>query len=154
MTLTFTNVLKINILDSLKKIISTEFNKMPIYNDIPFINRGGTMFLNISIVGDQTEESYTQGELRKIEASIRLYQSLKGLQEHNKTKSIQNRYAERIRSLIEQNSNYEVSDSRKWINGQVSSIEYDPDIEEDEENFMVCELSCEFMTMQTYILEE
>ena len=154
MTITFTNIYKNNILDSLKKIISTEFKKMPIYNDTPFINRGGSMFLNINITGDTDEEHYTKGVLRKIEVSIRLYQSLHGLQEHNKNKSIQNKYAERIRSLIEQNSNYTVSSSTKWINGEVSQVDYEPDKEVDEENFMVCELSCEFMTMQTFILEE
>tara|TARA_R100000995_G_C3385671_1_gene78039 strand:+ start:29 stop:493 length:465 start_codon:yes stop_codon:yes gene_type:complete len=154
MTITFTNIYKDNILDGLKKIISSEFNKMPIYNDIPFMNRGGTMFLNIEIVDDVNEESFTQGKLRKIEVTIRLYQSLQGLQEHNKNKSIQNRYAERIRSLIEQNSNYTLSGSTKWINGQVSSIDYEPDLEEGEDNYLVCELSCEFMTMQTFLIEE
>ena len=44
MTITFTNIYKENILDGLKKIISTEFNKMPIYNDVPFMNRGVVCF--------------------------------------------------------------------------------------------------------------
>jgi len=154
MTITFANIYKDNILDGLKKIISTEFNKMPIYNDFPFMSRGGSMFLNIVIADDVDEESFTQGKLRKIEVAIRLYQSLQGLQEHNKNKSIQNRYAERIRALIEQNSNYTISGSTKWINGLVSSIDYEPDLEENEDNYLVCELSCEFMTMQTFIIEE
>jgi hypothetical protein len=154
MTITFANIYKDNILDGLKKIISTEFNKMPIYNDFPFMNRGGSMFLNIVIEDDVDEESFTQGKLRKIDVAIRLYQSLQGLQEHNKNKSIQNRYAERIRALIEQNSNYTISGSTKWINGLVSSIDYEPDLEENEDNYLVCELSCEFMTMQTFIIEE
>ena len=154
MTITFANIYKDNILDGLKKIISTEFNKMPIYNDFPFMNRGGSMFLNIVIEDDVDEESFTQGKLRKIDVAIRLYQSLQGLQEHNKNKSIQNRYAERIRALIEQNSNYTISGSTKWISGLVSSIDYEPDLEENEDNYLVCELSCEFMTMQTFIIEE
>ena len=154
MTITFTNISVNHILDGLKKIISTEFNKLPIYNDFPFMSRGGSMFLNIVIADDVDEESFTQGEIRKMDVSIRLYQSLKGLQEHNKNKSIQNKYAERIRSLIEQNSNYSVGGATKWINGEVSSVDYEPDTEEEEDNFMVCELSCEFMTMQTFILEE
>jgi len=154
MTLTFTNIYKDNILDGLKKIISTEFNKMPIYNDTPFVSRGGSMFLNILIEDDVDEESFTQGKLRKIDVSIKLYQSIQGLQEHNKNKSIQNRYAERIRALIEQNSNYTVSGSTKWINGLVSNIDYEPDLEDNEDNYLVCELSCEFMTIQTFIVEE
>ena len=154
MTITFTNIYKENILDGLKKIISTEFNKMPIYNDVPFINRGGSMFLNIIISDDNEEESFTQGKLRKIDVNIRLYMDLNGLQEHNKNKSILNRYAERIRSLIEQNSNYTSSDTKRWINGSVSSIEYDPDVETTEESYLVCDLLCEFMTFQTFIVEE
>lgn len=150
MTLTFTNIYKNNILDGLKKIISTEFNKMPIYNDLEFVNRGGTIFLNIIITDDEQEEMFTEGSLRKISASIKLYQLSKGLQEYNKNKSMLNRYAERIRSLIEQNSNYSLSGTKKWINGSVASIEYEPDVTFEEDNFQVCELSCEFMTMQTF----
>ena len=144
----------INKLDGLKKIITSEFNKMPIYNDYPFINRGGTIFVNIQITDDVDEENYTLGTLRKISVTIRLYHRLEGMQEHNKNKSIQNRYAERIRSLIEENSNYKVSGTPQWINGEVLDIDYEPSVEDDENNFMVCELSCEFMTMQTFILEE
>ena len=154
MTITFTNIYKENILDGLKKIISTEFNKMPIYNDVPFMNRGGSMFLNIIISDDNEEESFTQGKLRNIDVNIRLYMALNGLQEHNKNKSILNRYAERIRALIEQNSNYTSSGTKRWINGSVSSIEYDPDIEATEEPYFVCDLLCEFMTFQTFTVEE
>ena len=154
MTITFSNFYKDNILDGLKKIITSEFNKMPIYNDYPFINRGGTIFTNIQITDDVDEENYTSGVLRKISVTIRLYHRLEGMQEHNKNKSIQNRYAERIRSLIEENSNYKVSGTPQWINGEVLDIDYEPSVEDDENNFMVCELSCEFMTMQTFIVEE
>tara|TARA_B100002019_G_C20864869_1_gene401120 strand:- start:70 stop:534 length:465 start_codon:yes stop_codon:yes gene_type:complete len=154
MTITFSNFYKDNILDGLKKIITSEFNKMPIYNDYPFINRGGTIFTNIQITDDVDEENYTSGALRKISVTIRLYHRLEGMQEHNKNKSIQNRYAERIRSLIEENSNYKVSGTPQWINGEVLDIDYEPSVEDDENNFMVCELSCEFMTMQTFIVEE
>ena len=98
MTITFTNIYKENILDGLKKIISTEFNKMPIYIDVPFMNRG-SMFLNIIISDDNEEESFTQGKLRNIDVNIRLYMALNGLQEHNKNKSILNRYAERIKGI-------------------------------------------------------
>lgn len=154
MTITFSNFYKDNILDGLKKIITSEFNKMPIYNDYPFINRGGTIFTNIQITDDVDEENYTSGALRKISVTIRLYHRLEGMQEYNKNKSIQNRYAERIRSLIEENSNYKVSGTPQWINGEVLDIDYEPSVEDDENNFMVCELSCEFMTMQTFIVEE
>ena len=154
MTITFSNFYKDNILDGLKKIITSEFNKMPIYNDYPFINRGGTIFVNIQITDDVDEENYTLGTLRKISVTIRLYHRLEGMLEHNKNKSIQNRYAERIRSLIEENTNYKVSGTPQWINGEVLDIDYEPSVEDDENNFMVCELSCEFMTMQTFILEE
>jgi len=40
------------------------------------------------------------------------------------------------------------------VNGEVIEISYDPDMNEEEENYTVCELSCEFMTMQTFIIEE
>ena len=112
------------------------------------------IFTNIQITDDVDEENYTSGALRKISVTIRLYHRLEGMQEHNKNKSIQNRYAERIRSLIEENSNYKVSGTPQWINGEVLDIDYEPSVEDDENNFMVCELSCEFMTMQTFIVEE
>lgn len=153
MTIAFSNFYKDNILDGLKKIITSEFNKMPIYNDYPFINRGGTMFLNIQIVDDIDEEIFTSGALRQISVSIRLYQKLEGVQDFNKNKSIQNRYAERMRSLIEENSNYKVSNTPQWINGSVVDIDYEPDLNEDENNYMACELSCEFMTMQTFTIQ-
>ena len=57
MTITFSNIYKNNIFDGLKKIITTEFTKMPIYNDLPFISRGGAMFLNIQITDDVDEEN-------------------------------------------------------------------------------------------------
>ncbi len=154
MTITFSNIYKNNIFDGLKKIITTEFKKMPIYNDLPFIGRGGAMFLNIQITDDIDEENFIMGTLRKISVSIKLYQRLEGSQEFNANKSIQNRYAERIRSLIEQKTNYTVSSNTQWINGEVIEISYDPDMNEEEENYTVCELSCEFMTMQTFIIEE
>lgn len=154
MTITFSNIYKNNIFDGLKKIITTEFKKMPIYNDLPFIGRGGAMFLNIQITDDIDEENFIMGTLRKISVSIKLYQRLEGSQEFNANKSIQNRYAERIRSLIEQKTNYTVSSDTQWINGEVIEISYDPDMNEEEENYTVCELSCEFMTMQTFIIEE
>ena len=81
MTITFSNFYKDNILDGLKKIITSEFNKMPIYNDYPFINRGGTIFVNIQITDDVDEENYTLGTLRKISVTIRLYHRLEGMQE-------------------------------------------------------------------------
>ena len=154
MTITFSNIYKNNIFDGLKKIITTEFTKMPIYNDLPFISRGGAMFLNIQITDDVDEENFVMGALRKISVSIRLYQRLEGMQEFNKNKSIQNRYAERLRSLIEQNTNYTVSSNTQWINGEVIDVDYNPETNEEEENYLTCELSCEFMTMQTFILEE
>ena len=44
--------------------------------------------------------------------------------------------------------------TKRWINGSVSSIEYDPDIEATEEPYLVCDLLCEFMTFQTFTVEE
>ncbi len=154
MTITFSNIYNDNIFDGLKKIITTEFTKMPIYNDLPFVSRGGTMFLNIQITDDVDEENFVMGALRRISVSIRLYQRLEGMKEFNTNKSIQNRYAERIRSLIEEQSNYTVSSNTQWINGEVVEIDYNPDLTEDEQNYLTCELSCEFMTMQTFIIEE
>ena len=112
------------------------------------------MFLNIQITDDVDEENFVMGALRKISVSIRLYQRLDGMQEFNTNKSIQNRYAERLRSLIEENSNYKVSSNTQWINGEVTEIDYNPETNEEEENYLACELSCEFMTMQTFIIEE
>lgn len=112
------------------------------------------MFLNIQITDDVDEENFVMGALRKISVSIRLYQRLEGMQEFNKNKSIQNRYAERLRSLIEQNSNYTVSSNTQWINGEVADVDYNPETNEEEENYLTCELSCEFMTMQTFLIEE
>ena len=75
MSITFTNVLKENILDNLQTIISTEFNKMPIFYDVEFQERGHTTLINIKVETDETTERFNAGQLRKFTLSIRLYQT-------------------------------------------------------------------------------
>ena len=141
MSITFTNVLKENILDNLQTIISTEFNKMPIFYDVEFQERGHTTLINIKVETDETTERFNAGQLRKFTLSIRLYQLLQGRVTADHTQKKHIRFTERLRSLLEQKSNYAVSGVTQWFDGQVELVEYQPGLDDAEENYTVSALT-------------
>ena len=141
MSISFTNVLKENILDNLESIISTEFNKMPIFFDTEFQERGHTTLINVKVETDETVEKYNAGQLRRFTLNIRLYQLLKGRITLDQTQKKHIRFTERLRSLLEQKSNYSVSSVTQWFDGTVSLVDYQPALDPPEEEYTVSELT-------------
>ena len=118
MAISYENVIYDRVIESLSSIIADEFS-MPIYYDA---HEGNQSFL-ITPVSDELNETFTTAQLREYVVNITYQVDLGGNYTKLTLKTV-SEVAERVKRLIYNNRNYEVSGSRKFNNANVGSIEY------------------------------
>jgi|15BtaG_2_1085339.scaffolds.fasta_scaffold00773_5 hypothetical protein len=128
MAISYTNILKANVLDSLNTIIKGEFPQIPIYYDE---NKGAHSLL-IQPVSDDLDVVIANGNSR-VYGVIITYQLLKGGEYKKDTHVDQlSAIAEHLKKLLINNAHYSPSSGYKWHDGKVLSIEYEKDEESQE----------------------
>lgn len=128
MAITYTNVLKTNVLDSLNTILKGEFPQIPIYYDD---NKGSYSFYIVP-ESDDLDEVIAGGNSRIYGVSI-IYQIIKGGEYKKDTHLDQiSAIAERLKQLLINNAHYSPSGVYKWHDGKVLSIAYERDEESQE----------------------
>lgn len=124
MAISYENVIYDRVIESLSSIIANEFS-IPIKYDA---HEGNQSFL-ITPVSDDLNELLTTAQVRDYAVNVSYQIDLGGNYTKLTLKTV-SEVAERVKRLIYNNRNYEVSGSRKFNNANVSSIEY----ARDEEN--------------------
>ena len=118
MAISYENVIYDRVIESLSSIIADEFS-MPIMYDA---HKGNQSFL-ITPVSDELNETFATAQVRDYVVNIAYQVDLGGNYTKLTLKTV-SEVAERVKRLIYNNRNYEVSGSRKFNNANVSSIEY------------------------------
>jgi len=118
MAISYENVIYDRVIESLSSIIADEFS-MPIYYDA---HEGNQSFL-ITPVSDELNETFATAQVREYVVNIAYQVDLGGNYTKLTLKTV-SEVAERVKRLIYNNRNYEVSGSRKFNNANVGSIEY------------------------------
>ena len=142
MAITFTEVFRSNVLDSLTTLLNSEFNKLPIFFDKDFKPRG-SFFFRIIPNSESLEEPTITDQLRNYNVLVKLYRKTPGsvTKKNNYTQLVN--YVDRIKRLIANNSNYRPSSVYKWHDGRISSVNYQPDLEDSEVGYQVTDITFE-----------
>ena len=119
MAISYTNVIKTNVLDSLEKILEDEFNLPVGYKNI------GNESISIMPQSDDLIELISNGQVRSYSILIS-YEMNKGGEFENNMDHLSKR-AERRKRLIHNNTAYSPSSSYKFHDGRIESIEYEQD---------------------------
>ena len=118
MAISYENVIYDRVIESLSSIIANEFS-IPIKYDA---HEGNQSFL-ITPVSDDLNELLTTAQVRDYAVNVSYQIDLGGNYTKLTLKTV-SEVAERVKRLIYNNRNYEVSGSRKFNNANVGSIEY------------------------------
>ena len=119
MAISYTNVIKTNVLDSLEKILEDEFNLPVGYKNI------GNESISIMPQSDDLVELISNGQVRSYSILIS-YEMNKGGEFENNMDHLSKR-AERCKRIIHNNTAYAPSSSYKFHDGRIESIEYEQD---------------------------
>ena len=134
MPILFTEVFKDNVLDPLISLLHTEFTRVPVHHDVEFKPRG-SFFLRMIPITDNIVEQTTEDQIRNYGIMIRFYRKTPGrVDREDNFRQLMN-YTDRLKRLIGNNSNYSPSNTYKWHDGRISSISFQPDLDENEEQY-------------------
>ena len=126
----YTSVLRANVIEPLESLIKGEFNKLPVYYDNDFQNRGN-FFLRMIPVQDELDQPTTEDQIRVYGILLRLYRRTPGIfSKRNNFEQLMN-YADRIKRLIGNNSNYSPSSSYKCNDAVISFVNYEQELEDN-----------------------
>jgi len=120
--ITFTNIFKINVLDSLRDLLVGEFPAIQIHYDE---HKGNQSFLLIP-QGDDLIELEANGQSRSYSILIS-YQLKRGGEYSRNTIDNLTSIAEHIKRLIHNNSAYSPSGTYKFHDGRAETVEYQRD---------------------------
>ena len=123
MAITYENIIHDRIMDGLQTLLANEFN-IPVYYDE---HRGNQSFL-LTPSSDAIDEYGQNFQSRAYEVEINYQLKTGGQFTKNSIKQVSNT-AERVKRLIFNNAAYSPSDSYKWHDGNIESIEYERDEE-------------------------
>lgn len=136
MAITYENVIYDRVIESLHSIIANEFS-IPVY----FEDHEGNQSFLISLTEDQLDESLLSGQTRNHTVTISYQLLSNGNYTKNSVKQVSS-IMERLKRLLYNNRNT----ADKFFNGQVDTIEYNRD--EDNQNLLNGILSFSCMTME------
>lgn len=136
----FTSVLKANVIDPLEALLKAEFKGIPVHHD-PEFRRRGNFFIRLIPFADELEVQTTEDQLRNYAILLRMYRLTKG--RFNKSNNFEQliNFSDRIKRLVNNNSNYKPSSTYKWNDGVISSINYDPNLDDEEIGYQVADLT-------------
>lgn len=134
MPILFTEVFKDNVLDPLIDLLHTEFTKVPIHHDVEFKPRG-SFFLRMIPVSDSIVEQTTEDQIRNYSIVLRFYRKTPGrVDREDNFRQLMN-FTDRLKRLIGNNSNYKPSNVYKWHDARISTINFQPDLEDNEARY-------------------
>ena len=150
MAITFENVVKNRVLDSLITLIKTEFG-MDVHLDPVFQNRSPRYF-NLTLNSDELVTLFASGQVREYEIEIRYYVQIGGgFYKHTHFDEV-SKTVERFKRLFapDNYSNYSPSGSYKWHDGQITNIDYQPDRgdEEDDSDLQIASIMFQCNSME------
>ena len=140
MAITYINVMKDNLYTNLVSIIGAEFDVntgLDINNiklgkvDLDDTGKFKQGFLTIVPVIDEDEKYLAQMNERRYTVSLNYYRTFNRLRETEF--DVLTDFAEHLRQLLVNNSDFSPSGAHKWIGGIVEEVDYDQDLEELEE---------------------
>ena len=139
----WTNVIKDNVLDSLKTVLVAEFGAtMPIHFDREY-SRRAPQYINLEPVGDTLLDTSVSSQTREYETELRYYIRMGGeFRKHSHLDRITST-VERIKRELFDNANYAPSGAYKYHDGRVTSFEYNvakTEEEEQDENLDVTQI--------------
>ena len=120
MAITYENVIYDRVIDSLQTILADEFSIPVLFDDTA--ERGNQSFL-ITPVSDSLIDFAANSQTRNYAVEISYQVQSSGNYTKNVVKQI-TEMTERLKRLLYNNSAYSPSDSYKWHDGRVQSIEY------------------------------
>lgn len=131
MAITYTNIFKTNVIDSLESIIKTEFPTTPIVygRDLPM--QGSQWFRMLPQV-DAIQSVQTDGETRTYTVFLRYLVMIGGRDAKSTHFNRLTSIGERVKRLLANNRNYSPSGTYKYHNLLCNTITYDADLLEDE----------------------
>ena len=121
MPITYTNILKDNVIDSISTLLSNEFS-IPISYDK---HTGNQSFL-INPTDDSLIEIINEGQSREYSVTISYQLKVGGSYDINNISQLSS-IAERVKRLILNNSAYSPSSNYKFHNGSIENITYEKD---------------------------
>ncbi len=125
MAISYTNIIKTNVLDSIEKLLEDEFGGIP----VGYEAKGNECFI-LQPEEDTLVELLSSGQVRSYSVLIIYEMNKAGNMELNKD-HMTNR-AERVKRLIYNNSAYSPSSTYKFHDGSVESITYEIDEDDPE----------------------
>tara|TARA_Y100000296_G_scaffold66944_1_gene79314 strand:+ start:246 stop:671 length:426 start_codon:yes stop_codon:yes gene_type:complete len=123
--ISYTNIIKTNVLDSIEKLLEDEFGGIP----VGYEAKGNECFI-LQPEEDTLVELLSSGQVRSYSVLIIYEMNKAGNMELNKD-HMTNR-AERVKRLIYNNSAYSPSSTYKFHDGSVESITYEIDEDDPE----------------------
>ena len=133
MAITYTNVMKSNVMDSLNVILQGEFTgQLPVHYDLDYQSRS-PQYINVTPIEDELIELESNGQTRGYLVELRYYLRKGGqYARHTHIDHLAN-MVERIKRLLHNNSNYSSGGSYKFHDGRIVSIDWRPDMTDEEE---------------------
>lgn len=125
MAISYTNIIKTNVLDSIEKLLEDEFGGIP----VGYEAKGNECFI-LQPEEDTLVELLSSGQVRSYSLLIIYEMNKAGNMELNKD-HMTNR-AERVKRLMYNNSAYSPSSTYKFHDGSVESITYEIDEDDPE----------------------
>jgi len=123
--ISYTNIIKTNVLDSIEKLLEDEFGGIP----VGYEAKGNECFI-LQPEEDTLVELLSSGQVRSYSVLIIYEMNKAGNMELNKD-HMTNR-AERVKRLIYNNSAYSPSSTYKFHDGSIDSITYEIDEDDPE----------------------
>ena len=125
MAISYTNIIKTNVLDSIEKLLEDEFGGIP----VGYEAKGNECFI-LQPEEDTLVELLSSGQVRSYSVLIIYEMNKAGNMELNKD-HMTNR-AERVKRLMYNNSAYSPSSAYKFHDGSIDSITYEIDEDDPE----------------------
>tara|TARA_R110002020_G_scaffold204521_3_gene408608 strand:+ start:1068 stop:1523 length:456 start_codon:yes stop_codon:yes gene_type:complete len=132
MAITYTNIIKERVTDSLEAILKAEFPTIPIVygKDLPI---RGSQWFRLIPVSDVAEALAIDGETRRYAVQIRYLLMIGGRDAKNTHFTRLSSMGEHIKRLMANNRNYSPSGTYKYHDLACTSVIYGADLLEDED---------------------
>ena len=147
---TFENVVKDRIIDSLMALMKSELS-IGVYFDLTFQNRSSRYF-NLTLNSDELVSLLSSGQVRQYEIEIRYYVQIGGEYYKNTHFEEISKTVERFKRVFapDNYANYSPSGTYKWHDGQITSIDYQPsrDTEEEDSDLQIASITFQCNSME------
>lgn len=132
MAISYNNLFKDNVIDSLEAILKNEFPQIPVVYGNQSALRGTQWFRLIPLT-DTTEELEVDGESRRYALTLKYLVMIGGREDKATHVNRLTAMGEHVKRLLNNNRNYKPSGTYKYHNLLVNTVDYTADTLEDDE---------------------